>query len=76
MYHVYILFSSTKNRYYTGFTGDDLSERIRRHNSQHKGFTGGVIDWELKYTENYSTKNEAIKREHEIKAWKNRKFIE
>ncbi len=35
-YSVYILFSKIKNRYYIGYTHDELPERIRRHNSNHK----------------------------------------
>jgi putative endonuclease len=76
MFHVYILFSSTLNKYYVGYTGDNLLGRIRKHNSNHKGFTGGIGDWLLKYSEEYSTKEEALKREKEIKRWKSRKLIE
>ena len=73
---VYILFSPTKNKYYIGYTGDEIEERIRKHNTNHKGFTGGIGDWIIKYTELFNTKTEAIKREKEIKAWKSRKMIE
>ncbi|MBL7910665.1 MAG: GIY-YIG nuclease family protein [Bacteroidia bacterium] len=76
MSHLYILFSPSKNKYYVGHTGDDLVERIRKHNSNHKGFTGGIGDWELKYSEKYSTKTQAMKREKEIKSWKSKKMIE
>ena len=76
MFHLYIIFSPTKNKYYVGHTGDDLVERIRKHNSNHKGFTGGIGDWELKYSQEYVTKSEAVKREKEIKSWKSRKMIE
>ena len=76
MFHLYIIFSPTKNIYYVGHTGDDLVERIRKHNSNHKGFTGGIGDWELKYSQEYVTKSEAVKREKEIKSWKSRKMIE
>ncbi|WP_149393344.1 GIY-YIG nuclease family protein [Cyclobacterium marinum] len=34
--HFYILFSRCKNRYYIGATCDELKERVRRHNSNHK----------------------------------------
>ncbi|MCW3102169.1 MAG: excinuclease subunit [Bacteroidetes bacterium] len=76
IYYVYILYSATKNRYYIGYTGDDLKERLRKHNSNHKGFTGGIGDWELKYSEEYPGKESAYKREREIKAWKSRRMIE
>ena len=73
---VYILFSSVKNKYYVGFTGDNLNERIRKHNTNHKGFTGGIGDWELKYSECFETKIEASNREKQIKNWKSRLLIE
>lgn len=74
-YHVYILFSQIKNRYYIGYTADSLSERIRRHNTNHKGFTGGVGDWQMVYKEAFSEKSLAMKREAKIKSWKNKKMI-
>ena len=75
-FKVYILFSKTKNRYYIGFTSDDILKRIRKHNANHKGFTGGVGDWEIKYVEEYQSKETAYKREKEIKSWKSRIMIE
>jgi putative endonuclease len=76
MYFVYILYSASKNKYYIGHTGDDIEERLRKHNSNHKGFTGGSGDWELKYFERFETKSEAYKRELQIKKWKSRIRIE
>jgi len=75
-YTVYIIYSELKNKYYIGFTSDDLAERIRKHNSNHKGFTGSIGDWIVKYTETYEEKPLAIKRERELKSWKSRKRIE
>jgi len=76
MFHVYILYSAIKDRYYVGFTSDILSERIRRHNSNHAGFTGKTGDWILVYSEKFNNKDYAMKREMEIKAWKSRKLIQ
>jgi predicted GIY-YIG superfamily endonuclease len=56
---MYILFSAIKNSYYIGFTGDDLDERIRKHNTNHKGYTGHHQGWELKYYETFNSKIEA-----------------
>ncbi|MFN4235385.1 MAG: GIY-YIG nuclease family protein [Bacteroidia bacterium] len=75
-YIVYILYSSLKDKYYIGYTSDEIDERIRKHNTNHKGFTGGAGDWELKYSEVLTTKEEAKKREIQIKKWKSRKLIE
>ena len=44
MFKVYILYSETKNKYYVGYTRDSITERIRKHNSNHKGFTGETGD--------------------------------
>jgi putative endonuclease len=74
-YHLYILFSASRNSYYVGHSGDDLNERLRRHNSNHKGFTGKAGDWQIVYTEELPTKEAAYAREREIKAWKSRNRI-
>ena len=72
----YILFSESLNKYYIGSTSDELQERLRRHNSNHKGFTGGIGDWIIVYQEGFESKSYAYAREREIKAWKSRKRIE
>jgi putative endonuclease len=73
---VYILHSAILDKYYVGSTGDTIGERLRRHNSNHKGFTGGKGDWKLVYSEMYSDRLEALSREKEIKNKKSRKYIE
>jgi putative endonuclease len=72
MFTFYILFSSNRNQYYIGHTGDRIEERLLKHNSNHKGFTGYTADWKVVYTELYKTKEEAYKRERDVKAWKSR----
>ena len=76
MFKVYILFSPSREKYYVGYTGDDLRERIRKHNSNHKGFTGKTGDWELKYSQEFSLQSEAMNREKQIKRWKSKKMID
>ena len=76
VYHVYILFSALRNTFYVGSTGDNLQERLRKHNTNHKGYTGNTGDWEMKYKEPYELKADALKREKQIKNWKSRKRIE
>jgi putative endonuclease len=71
----YIFYSQTKDKFYVGHTCDTIEERIRKHNTNHKGFTGGIGDWLLVYTEAFNDKSEAYKRELEVKAWKSRKRI-
>jgi len=76
MFITYILFSAICDKYYIGYTGDDLLVRVRKHNSNHKGFTGISADWQIVYFEEYLTKKEAMQREKEIKQWKSRRMIE
>ena len=70
-YYFYILFSAVKNRYYIGHTSD-LHERLRKHNSNHKGFTGKIGDWKIFYQESFVDKISAYAREREVKSWKSR----
>ena len=75
MYYFYILYSKTMDRYYIGHT-NELSGRVRRHNSSHKGFTGKASDWKVVYKEQFASKEEAYQRERQVKTWKNRARIE
>ena len=75
MFTTYILFSESRDNYYIGSTGDDIAQRIRRHNSNHKGYTGTVRDWKLVYSETFESKTDALSREREIKKWKSRSKI-
>ncbi len=74
-FFVYILFSPHKDKFYIGFTSD-LENRITRHNQKSKGFTGTTNDWEIVYSESYSSKFEAMTREKQIKSWKSRSKIQ
>jgi len=48
---VYILYSSSLDRYYIGSTTQPVEERLRRHLSDHKGFTAKAKDWCIIYSE-------------------------
>ncbi len=74
-YDLYILYSKQLNSYYIGHT-DNLEERLRRHLSNHTGYTSRAKDWEIAYTEEYGSKSEAYARERELKSWKSKKRIE
>ena len=76
MYYVYILYSKRRDRYYTGFTANDLEWRLQRHNLGWTRSTKSGIPWKLMYYETYKTKSEALKREKQIKRQKSRVYIE
>jgi putative endonuclease len=75
MYHTYILYSKDLDKFYVGHTGEDLGERLRKHLSNHDGYTAKAKDWSLVYSENLQTKEEAYQREREIKSWKSKSRI-
>ncbi len=54
MYFFYILYSTSIDKYYVGHTLD-LPERLRKHNTNHKGFTGKTSDWKIFYSEQFAT---------------------
>ena len=74
-YYVYILYSPSIDQYYIGHT-ENLEDRLFRHNNSGSKSTKKVNDWVLKYSEEFSTRGEAMQRELQIKNKKSRKYIE
>ena len=74
MFYFYILHSKQLDKFYVGYC-QNLAERLDRHLSNHKGFTGKAKDWEIVYTEEFATKSEAYARERTVKNWKSKKAI-
>ena len=72
----YILYSAYLGKYYIGHTEDTMEARLRRHLSNHSGFTGKAKDWILVFSKIFDTKKEAQAFENQIKGWKSRKAIE
>ena len=60
---VYILYSSSHEKTYVGYS-NDLERRFWEHNnSKQKSFTSRFKPWVLIYKEEYSTKQAAMQRE-------------
>ena len=74
-YYVYIIYSLKLDKFYVGYT-EDISVRLNQHNEGISSFTSKARDWDLKYTEDFRSREEAHKREMEIKRKKSRKYIE
>ncbi len=69
MYYVYILTSENDKAMYIGVTGD-LQRRIAEHKKREfDGFTKKYHIHKLVYYEEYSSPQDAIKREKQIKKW-------
>lgn len=56
MFFVYILYSPSKDKYYIGQT-QDLQDRVNTHNLR-KNL--GANDWQIKYSEEFESRSEAI----------------
>ena len=75
MCYTYILYSETLDKFYIGHTCENIDERLRKHLSNHKGFTANIKDWKIIYYETFENKSLAYKRELEIKSWKSKTKI-
>jgi putative endonuclease len=71
----YILYSASTDKYYIGHSCEDLQERLRKHLSNHSGFTSKAKDWIIAFSETFEDKSQAYKREIEIKAWRSKSKI-
>jgi len=72
MNYFYILFSEILDSYYIGHTSESIEERLRKHLSNHSGYTSKAKDWMIVYFEEYESKSLAYKRELEVKKWKSK----
>ena len=68
-HYVYILQSQKDGKYYIGETCD-VSARLAFHNSGKQRSTRNRIPFVLIKTEQFTTREEALQRERQIKKWK------
>lgn len=76
--HCYILYSKTKNKFYTGATQDSLEDRINKHNNHTYGnhrYTAMANDWELFIKIEVDDFAYAIRIEKYIKSMKSSQYI-
>jgi putative endonuclease len=69
MHYVYIIRSVKDGKYYIGETSDIIT-RLKYHNSGKQRSTKSRIPFELVFSEEYMTREEALRREKQIKSWK------
>ena len=75
LYTVYALYSKKYDKIYIGYTSN-LIKRFHSHNELGiKGHTVRYRPWEVVYTEIFNSKNEAMKREKELKSYQGRCYI-
>ncbi|MBN2775589.1 MAG: GIY-YIG nuclease family protein [Prolixibacteraceae bacterium] len=74
-YVVYILRSEKDGSYYIGYTSD-LEQWVEYHNTGKSRYTSRKMPWKVVYTEEFTTKSDAIKRERFLKKQRNHSFYE
>ena len=67
MFYAYILKSVRDGRYYFG-SAEDLDERLHKHNKGDVRATKGRRPLILHYSEEFTTRSEAFRREHFFKS--------
>ncbi len=75
MFTVYVLKSQSSGTLYIGQTCD-LERRLSEHQNGLASYTRNRGPWELQFTEQYSTRSEAVIREKFLKTGKEREQIE
>lgn len=75
MFVTYILYSTVHDKIYIGYTSD-LIDRFHSHNQfGTKGYTIKFRPWRVIHVEFFESKQEAMKREKELKSFRGRDFI-
>ncbi|HEX5025214.1 MAG TPA: GIY-YIG nuclease family protein, partial [Agriterribacter sp.] len=74
IYTVYVLYSATAGKHYTGYTSD-LPKRLLSHNQFGKDWTSRHRPWKLIYTKDFATRQEALAYEGWLKTGVGRDFI-
>ena len=73
-YWVYVI-KSEEGYKYTGMT-EDLRRRVEEHNQKRKSFwTKRGNNWRVIYSEEFSSSNEALKKEKWMKSGHGKKFL-
>jgi putative endonuclease len=71
MFFVYILYSTSHDVFYKGFT-ENPAKRLWEHNNDLSTYTKGKGPWIVALLEEYKTKKVALIRESQIKRWNRR----
>jgi putative endonuclease len=74
MFYLCILQSTSTGRYYVGQTNDPVG-RVAYHNANYSKSLKNRGPWTLVHSEEYVTRSEAVRRERQIKFWKDRAMI-
>ena len=74
-FFLYVLQSESTGSFYIGQT-ERVPERVAYRNAGYSKSLKNRGPWKLVYTEEYATRAEAMRRERQVKSWKDRTMIE
>ena len=74
MFYVYVLRSERNSRFYVGST-KDVKKRLIEHNTGKSQATRYIKPLKLIYSEQYSTRSDAVKRERFLKMGQGRAWL-
>jgi putative endonuclease len=75
MFTVYILYSASFNKTYTGQTKDFANRLLEHNETAIKGYSIKYRPWVVIHQEIYNTRAEAMKREKFLKTWEGRIWV-
>jgi len=77
MFYVYAIYNLKHSKIYIGQTTDiDVRLLAHRNKTFNNSYTARLDgEWKLIYKEQVSTRNEALKREQQLKSFRGREFI-
>lgn len=75
MYFVYLLESINLQKWYIGYTPDNVYRRLIKHNSGMVLSTKPYLPWKVIYYEAYSEQRDALGREKFLKSGSGRSFL-
>ena len=67
VFYTYIIYSQSRDRYYTGYSSATLQDRLYRHNNGMTFSTKSGIPWKFVFIKSFGNKTDAIKFENLIK---------
>ena len=76
MFFVYAVYNRKVGKFYIGQTYD-LAKRLNEHNQKtFKGYTSRFDgSWEVIYREEIASREEALRREKQLKSYRGREFV-
>ena len=76
MFYTYVLRSLKNHKRYIGHTSKEVLKRLREHNSGTNNWTRINGPFVVIYSERYSTRRDAVKRELFLKSGQGRKWLD